>query len=466
VPRGVDGITRYEYQREMDICKPHVFARLATLTCVDVTVRLRMRDWPWRAAIVNGFAAAIVSRKIPSECPNLMEHKGRRPKVLVFVSWYAPGFKGGGAMRAAAEVVKALRDEFDFSIVTSDTDASERKPYAGVRSDAWTTLPDGTSVFYCSRSGLAKAALERVMREVSPDAVFISGLFSYPFAAVPLRLARKLASRPPVLIAPRGMLAPAALATKAIKKKAFIATLKIAGLFDGITWLAVSPQEADDVRAVIGEDASVEVAMDLPRPTLKHLAAHDKRPGEVRLCFVARIVRNKNLLEAIRLVKRVGPSYKVHLDIFGPAEDERYWRECYLEMHQLPKHVSIEYRGAVEHERIGEHLALSHFLLLPTRFESFGYVIIESLAAGRPVIISDKTPWRGLRQRRIGWDLPLSEPEGFVGAIEEAAAMDAEAFTEWSEAAYSFFMQFLEESTAQDSRRAIFWSLIQEPRVG
>jgi glycosyltransferase involved in cell wall biosynthesis len=156
----------------------------------------------------------------------------------------------------------------------------------------------------------------------------------------------------------------------------------------------------------------------------------------------------------------------VHLDIFGPAEDEKYWRECYLEMHQLPDHVSIEYRGVVEYERIGEHLALSHFLLLPTRFESFGYVIVESLAAGRPVIISDKTPWRGLQQRGIGWDLPLSKPEGFVRAIEEAAAMDAETFQEWSEAARSFFNEYLEDSTAQESHRAIFWSLIPVPRVG
>jgi glycosyltransferase involved in cell wall biosynthesis len=135
-------------------------------------------------------------------------------------------------------------------------------------------------------------------------------------------------------------------------------------------------------------------------------------------------------------------------------------------MQQLPEHVSIEYCGAIEYERIGEHLALSHFLLLPTRFESFGYVIVESLAAGRPVIISDKTPWRGLQQRGIGWDLPLSKPEGFVRAIEEAAAMNAESFREWSEAAYSFFKQCLEDSTAQEVHRAIFRSLIQEPRVG
>jgi glycosyltransferase involved in cell wall biosynthesis len=395
-----------------------------------------------------------------------MERERRRPKVLVFVSWYPPGFKGGGAMRAAVEVVKALHDEFDFSIVTSDTDASERTPYPGILSDAWNRLPDGTNVFYCSKSRLTKAALGRVMRAVSPDIVFISGLFSYPFAALPLRLARKLAPRPPVLIAPRGMLAPEALATKVIKKRAFIAALRISGLFDGITWLAVSPKEANDVKAAIGEGVSVEVAMDLPHPAFEDFAARAKRPGEVRLCFVARIVRNKNLLEAIRLVKRVRPSYKVHLDIFGPAEDVRYWRACCLEMQQLPEHVSIEYCGAIEHERMGEHLALSHFLLLPTRFESFGYVIGESLAAGCPVIISDKTPWRDLRQRRIGWDLPLSKPEGFVRAIEEAAAMDAETFQEWSEAAHSFFKEYVEDRTAQESHRAIFWSLIPMPRVG
>ena len=198
-----------------------------------------------------------------------MEHAIRRPKVLVFVNWYLPGFKGGGAMQSAVGVVNALRDEFDFSIVTSDTDASETTPYPGIRSDALNTLPDGTRVFYCSKSRRTKAAFGQVMREVSPDLVYISGLFSYPFTALPLRLARKLEPPVHVLLAPRGMLSPGALGAKAFKKRAFITAAKISGLFDGITWHASSQQEADEIRAAIGESASVELAMDLALPTLK-----------------------------------------------------------------------------------------------------------------------------------------------------------------------------------------------------
>jgi hypothetical protein len=34
-------------------------------------------------------------------------------------------------------------------------------------------------------------------------------------------------------------------------------------------------------------------------------------------------------------------------------------------------------------------------------------VILESLSAGRPVLISDQTPWRELEKDRCGWDVSL-----------------------------------------------------------
>jgi hypothetical protein len=58
-----------------------------------------------------------------------------KPRVLVFVDWYLPGYKAGGPIRSVAALVRSLRDHCTFSIVTSDTDATERTPYPGVRSD-------------------------------------------------------------------------------------------------------------------------------------------------------------------------------------------------------------------------------------------------------------------------------------------------------------------------------------------
>ena len=48
-----------------------------------------------------------------------------------------------------------------------------------------------------------------------------------------------------------------------------------------------------------------------------------------------------------------------------------------------------------------------HFFILPTLGENFGHVFIEALAAGCPLIISNRTPWLELEKKGIGWDIPL-----------------------------------------------------------
>jgi hypothetical protein len=42
------------------------------------------------------------------------------------------------------------------------------------------------------------------------------------------------------------------------------------------------------------------------------------------------------------------------------------------------------------------------------------------------VLISDRTPWRGLKEAGAGWDLSLDDPAAFVAAIREMAAAGPE----------------------------------------
>jgi len=46
---------------------------------------------------------------------------------------------------------------------------------------------------------------------------------------------------------------------------------------------------------------------------------------------------------------------------------------------------------------------------------------------GTPVIISDRTIWRGLQEQQAGWDLPLEESGIFAMAVRELGAMDLPA---------------------------------------
>ena len=48
-----------------------------------------------------------------------------RPKVLVFIDWYLPGYKAGGPVRSLANLVDHLRGRVDFHIVTRNTEYTE-----------------------------------------------------------------------------------------------------------------------------------------------------------------------------------------------------------------------------------------------------------------------------------------------------------------------------------------------------
>ena len=57
--------------------------------------------------------------------------------------------------------------------------------------------------------------------------------------------------------------------------------------------------------------------------------------------------------------------------------------------------------------------------VLPTRSESFGMTVAESLAAGTPVIVTTAAPWRGLETHQSGWWIAIGL-DPLVAALENA----------------------------------------------
>ena len=112
-----------------------------------------------------------------------------------------------------------------------------------------------------------------------------------------------------------------------------------------------------------------------------------------------------------------------------------YWSECDAILATLPSTVTATYRGEVEPRDVRRVFAQYHLFLFPTLSENFGHVILEALAAGCPVLLSDTTPWRGLSERRAGWDLPLTAPERFVSVLQQVVSMDDTEHRQWSEGA-------------------------------
>jgi len=144
----------------------------------------------------------------------------------------------------------------------------------------------------------------------------------------------------------------------------------------------------------------------------------------------------KNLQMAIEVLRDVKGN--VTFNIFGPLEDQRYWRDCLETVERLPSNIVVRYRGPIAPSDVAAALANHHLFVLPTLGENYGHAIVESLLAGCPVLISDRTPWRDLAKRRAGWDISLSEPNLFREVIQQCVEMDEAQLAEWSQGAYRF----------------------------
>ena len=348
------------------------------------------------------------------------------PTILTFVRYYLPGYKSGGPVQSVAALVEHLGNEFDFRIVTSDRDAGEQVPYSGIDHQKW--RPVGRAqVMYLGPRQRHLSHIARLMRETPHDLVYLNSFFDPCFTALPLLARRlRLAPQSPGVIAPRGEFSSGALEFRQLKKRVFLTAARSFGLHCGLTWQASSEYEAEDIHRVMGRVARhVRIAPDLPRMASRGYQPRPRRPHTpLRVIFLSRISPMKNLLYALDVLAKV--TVPVEFTIIGPVSDRAYWADCLTVIKSLPDHVKVNAPGPVPSEKVIETLADHDLFFLPTRGENYGHVITEAVQAGLPILISDRTPWKGLAKEGIGRDLPLTEPSEFARYIEEIANQSAD----------------------------------------
>ncbi len=361
-----------------------------------------------------------------------------RPKILVFLGRYLPGFNSGGPVRTISCMVEALAQEFDFYIVTLNRDAGSKHPYTTVRTGSWN--PVGMSqVFYTPSFSLKE--MRRLADELRPDVIYFNGFFST--STVLGLLKRKLGGLKgvPVVLATRGDLASGALGLKSQKKKLYIEVAKLLGLYKNLLWQASSERERSEMLRElrsfgIGEE-DIHVAPDLGFGYHSCGKARPKKiAGEASFITVGRITRMKNLPFTIDRLREL--KGKISLDIIGPLEDRGLWSECEAKIKELPANVTVRYHGAINPDGVVGELATRHFFILPTLGENYGHVIVEGAAAGCPIVISDRTQWLGLPEREVGWDIPLENVGQWRSVLQNCVDMNEEQFQIFSQRASDF----------------------------
>lgn len=423
-------------------------------------------DIKMKRCLLAGFIINDTNKHKIKRCKNmgLQLSNGGKPSVLVLSDWYYPGYKAGGPLRTLANLIEALGDEFHFQILTRDRDLGDRQTYEDIHVSSWNDVGKA-KVFYLDSSSLRYSKLRKQLGSTKHDIIYLNSCFSFRFTVLPLLIYKlKRGARKPIILAPRGELSTGALSLKAHKKSLFLYFARSIRLYSGIIWQASSSYELMDIRKEFGSESIVVVAPDVPslKPISNNPSAdtYKKAPGQLRVLFLSRVARNKNLKGALLMLQAV-VNGRIDFDIFGPIEDDKYWNECKIIIDKLPPGITVRHRGAIPHNSVNNIMEKYHLFLFPTLGENFGHVILEALQSGCPVLISDQTPWRGLSEECAGWDLPLANVDEFKEILHKCVEMNYETHQLWSSGARAYAVRYTKNTPIVEQNRTLLLQALE-----
>ncbi|MDG1477076.1 MAG: glycosyltransferase [Vicingaceae bacterium] len=107
------------------------------------------------------------------------------------------------------------------------------------------------------------------------------------------------------------------------------------------------------------------------------------------IVFVSRLDEFKGGLRTLKAFHKISPSHSDYqLTIVGEGEEYEAIKN-YIKTNNLQDKVVL--KGTLTKPEIAEVFAASSFLVFPSRFETFGLVVAEALAAGLPVVCTNQT---------------------------------------------------------------------------
>lgn len=371
-----------------------------------------------------------------------------KPKICVLIDWYLPGTKAGGPVRSVYSLVGLLKPYFDFYIITTNCDLGEARPYQDIEPNTLFTKED-VHYYYFSSQQLNSEQVLLLLKTINPHLVYLNSFWSRYFSINIVRLKSRKEIPCAVLLAPRGMLGKGALGLKAFKKMLFLTLANLFGWYKSIQFHATQDQEKKDILCKF-RSANVLVAPNVNSGSVVRNKS-SKQPNNLKLFYLSRIARVKNLHFALEVLRDIPSGYSIEYDIYGNLEDTAYWKYCETIIKQLPTHIKVNYKKELPFNEVQQVICEYHCLFLPTLNENFGHAIVESLLCGCPVIISDQTPWNDLEQNDSGYAIRLNDTKKFKEALIAYARCNQTAFSEKSQKAINYISEKinLEQITRQ-----------------
>jgi glycosyltransferase involved in cell wall biosynthesis len=332
--------------------------------------------------------------------------------ILIFTQYFTPAKKAGGPITSITNMIEQL--DIDFKVVARGHDLNESKVLS-VELNQWT---NNNSRWYVGFGMKSIFSFIQEIRKQRKQTFYINGLFDFKLNFLPILFGKKL------IVAPRGMLQKGALQNGHLKKRTYLALLQLVLKTKRVKWHATDLVEAMDITTIFGEQ-EIEAISNLIAVPKEVKLNSSKKQDQLRLVYFSLIAEKKNLLFLLECMAQSNAD--IYLDVVGPIKDQSYFERCkaFIDLH--PKLLEkVCFNGPAEANFMQVHAAEYDYFVLPTKGENFGHAIIESLANGLPVLISDSTPWNFDQASHSGlYSLPLNQ-EDWQNTLKEVVKQNAE----------------------------------------
>jgi glycosyltransferase involved in cell wall biosynthesis len=178
----------------------------------------------------------------------------------------------------------------------------------------------------------------------------------------------------------------------------------------------VSQALARQMRPHLAPSVPLEVVPN-PVDVAAFAAALGPRPGRDRLIFVGRLAPEKrlaDLLAALRSLRLDRPNATLRLVGEGP-ERPALARAA----GDLGLGAAVSFAGRLDRAGVAAELAAADLLVLPSEAETFGCVLVEALAAGRPAVATRCGGPEEIVVPAVGALAPVGDPPALAAALAE-----------------------------------------------
>ena len=328
-------------------------------------------------------------------------------RVLHVIPYFAPAFSYGGPVVSTLSLCKALlRIGVNVEVFTTTANGASDLPASMEGADVY----EGVRVRYFSRAFprrfFGAAGLAEIIPSVldSYDLLHIHGLWNLP-AWTASQPARRVGL--PYVISPRGMLEAGSMAHKSWRKRFAYLVMERENLANAAFLHATSAAEGQTLKSY-GFDAEIVVlpnGVDVWEGAPLSRGAFRRRRGVDEnaklIVFLGRIHPIKRLdilADAFGQIRKIVPNTR--LVIAGP--DECGYRKA-LEPMFTRVSRAVHWIGEVGQADKWALLKDADVLVMCSDSESFGMSVIEAMAAGIPVVVTQTCPWREIETAGCGF---------------------------------------------------------------